>query len=316
MNLDLHTNAGIIAAIVPILGFPPADSIVILHLRSNTTARLLNFVARYNIDTPVPEVHTFLNGIPLHRDDAVILIAVCAEQLDPAAGAHLDALRTDITNRGIPVLARLRTRQVHTAGHWTDIDTHHSGPTHSYRDSILAAEMAVNNSRAVAPTRADIEREFEPGDPATPITIDNPADLITHTMLGLHAILAGRDDVTTTFAAQTGILITESVHLRDAMLLISNEYPDTAGATWTRIARHLRTQPRIEALALAAACLYTGNDAVRAGIAIDAAHATAEANDLPYSTLAQLLETALRSGISPAQIRLLLANITTTPPLH
>jgi hypothetical protein len=316
MNIDLHSNAGIIAALAPILGFPPADSIVILHLRPDTTERLLNFVARYNIDTPVHDVRTFLDGIPLHRDDAVILIAICAEHLDHHAHEHLDAARADITSRGIPVLARLHTRQVHTAGHWTDIDTHQTGPTHSYRDSVLAAEMAVNDSRAVAPTRTDIEREFEPGDPAAPIAIGDPADFVTHTMLGLYAILTGHDDVTTTFAAQTGVVITESVHLRDAMLVISNEFPDTAGATWTRIARHLRTQPRIEALALAAACLYAANDAVRAGIAIDAARATADANDLPHSTLAQLLETALRNGISPGQIRHLLANITTTAPPH
>ena len=70
----------------------------------------------------------------------------------------------------------------------------------------------------------------------------------------------------------------------------------------------------MEALALAAACFYAGDDAVRTGIALDAAHGTAVAAGLPDTKLALLLDTAVQTAVPPAKIRQLFASIAAMPP--
>jgi hypothetical protein len=54
-------------------------------------------------------------------------------------------------------------------------------------------------------------------------------------------------------------------------------------------------------------------DAIRAGIATDAALHEAEATHCPTPRLAVLLQAALRAGIPPQQIRRILADIDPTP---
>jgi hypothetical protein len=91
------------------------------------------------------------------------------------------------------------------------------------------------------------------------------------------------------------------------------EHPQAAAELWTHIGRRLRGQPRAEALTIAAVSYCLLGDAIRAGIATDAALDEAEATHCPTPRLAVLLQAALRAGIPPQQIRRILADIEPKP---
>jgi hypothetical protein len=76
----------------------------------------------------------------------------------------------------------------------------------------------------------------------------------------------------------------------------------------------MRGQARIEALALAAACFYCGNDTVRTSVALEAAHDTAVAAGRPDPTLVALLDTAVQAAVPPAKLRQLFAQLAAKPP--
>ncbi len=304
--------AAVLAAIAPVLGFTPTNSLVIIQALGNE----FHMMARYDLTGSTDELPGIIDHFRLDPDieHRFLLVAVCGEAFDHIAGEHLDALASAIIDRGYPIAARLHTRQLDTAGTWTNIDTGESGPTRSYRDSVLAAHMAYETGRPVASSRADIEREFDQREPAPAIHHRCDRELVTATMLRIYAVLAGQATVTTSLAAQAGVLITESVHLRDALLGISAEHLPVAAGMWTQIASHLRAAARIEALALAAACNYANNDGVRAGIAIDVAHTEAEDTGTETGNLIGLLEVSLDAAIPPVEIRKILAGINTQPP--
>ena len=312
-----HVNAAnVLAAIAPVLGFTPTNSIVIIQTRTNAAETELTMMARYDLANPTDELPGIIDHFRFEPDTEhnFLLVAICGEAFDRVAGDHLDVLAATITERGYPVAARLHTRQVDSAGTWTNIDTGETGSAHSYRDSALAAHLAYETGRPVAPSRTDIEREFEHRELAPTVQCHCDKELVTATMLRIYAILEGQAKVTTGLAAQAGLVITESVHLRDALLGMSAAHLPEAAAMWTQIAGHLRATARIEALALAAACSYANNDGVRAGIAIDIAHTEAAETGTETGNLIALLEVSLEAAIPPVEIRKILAGISTTPP--
>lgn len=311
--MTTNTNAANVLAAIPlVLGFTPTNSLIIIQAAGND----LQMMARYDLTESSDDLAGIIDHFHLEpgTEYRFLLVAVCGAAFDGIAGQHLDVLAATIGDRGYDVAARLHTRQLDRADTWTDIDTGDSGPTHSYRDSVLAAHLAYDTGRPVAPSRDDIEREFQQREPAPRIQCRCDKELVTATMLRIYAILAGHAAVTTDLAGQAGVLITESVHLRDALLGISVDHLAAAAAMWTQIACHLRAAARIEALGLAAACSYANNDGVRAGIAID--YAQTEANETATETgnLIGLLKLSLDSAIPPGEIRKILARINTNPP--
>ena len=110
-----------------------------------------------------------------------------------------------------------------------------------------------------------------------------------------------------------GILITSHVALRDAMLGLALDHPQAAADLWTHLARQLRGQPRAEALTVAGVCYCLLGDAVRAGIATDAALDEAERRHVAAPRLAHLLLSALHAGIPPKQISSIIAESTPKP---
>jgi hypothetical protein len=315
MDLKIRNNADIVANIAPLLGFVPTNSIVIYLLHTGPDEIAVRALARLDAALPDTTVAEAIDDIHLDPDqvNAVYLVAVCAEWLDHHAAELLDTITAAITGTGIRVLKRLHTRQVERAGEWNDIDTGQSGPTYAYRDSIAAAEI-VHSGTVINASRADLEHEFDVTDPAPPIEVGDHAELVITTFMHISQALAGQRQITPALAAQAGILITESKNLRDGLLAITGEQPRHGARLWTTIAAQLRAAPRVEALVLAAFTHYAAGDAIRAGIALDAACDTAIEHACPFSQLAQLLYGALRAGLPPQRIRDVLANIDTTPP--
>jgi hypothetical protein len=313
MNLKLSNNADVVANIAPLLGFVPTNSIVMYMLHTVDGQTIVRSVARLDAALPTTIVAEAMTDLVLDGVDAVILVAVCAEWLDHNAGELLDTISAAITGTGRTVLTRLHTRQVEHAGQWTDIDTGQSGPTYPYRDTIAAAET-VHAGRAITASRAGIEHEFDVTDAAPPVEVGAHAELVITTFMHISEALAAQRQITPTLAAKTGIVITESKNLRDGLLAITAEQPHEGARLWTTIAAMLRGAPRIEALILAGVTYFAGDDAIRAGIALEVARETAIDTSCPFPELGQLLHGAVRAGLPPQRIRDLLANIDTTPP--
>lgn len=78
---------------------------------------------------------------------------------------------------------------------------------------------------------------------------------------------------------------------------------------WTQLANQLTGSARLDTLTVAACCYYVAGDSVRTGIALDVAAGEADALHLTYPGLAQMLLTALQTGVPPAEIRQTLAAI-------
>jgi hypothetical protein len=309
MTFTLRSAADILGNITPMLGFVPTDSIVLYLLRTGGSETTVVSIARIDVDSPIAATTAAIRDLNLHRMgvDAVIIAAICERQ-DPHAADLITHLDQAVTDTGAIVLRRLQTTQLDQPGQWTDIDTGDTGATYDYRESAAAAEH-VHQGYVITASRKDIEREFEPDDAAPPVAAGNHDLLVTTTFAHTTQALAGLRHITPTLAAQCGVVITLSKHLRDQMLALSCEDPREGADLWTTVARHLRNEERIEALTLAAFTHYAASDAVRAGIALDAAQRTASESRQPVGDLAQLLGAAIRAGISPQQVRDMIAII-------
>ena len=319
MTINIDSSTEVIAAIPALLGFAATNSIVGIVIDDDGTQRSVLVAARYDSQAPLGMAVQFVDALPLRHDDGtarpVLLIAIADTDAQRLAGDHLDALRDLLTARGSVVLKRLYVENLDADHTWVDIDTGQSGQTADYRTSDLALQMAIEHGRPVLSTREDIAVEFAPTDPAPAASgTDDTADFITHTVLGMYATFTHPEKLTPQLAANAGHLIATSVTHRDVLLIASTSTPHDGATVWTRLARQLRGAARIEALALAAACFYVGNDSVRAGLALDAAHDTAVDAGLDDTMLVQLLDTALQSGLPPATVRELFASLTDNPP--
>jgi len=94
----------------------------------------------------------------------------------------------------------------------------------------------------------------------------------------------------------------------------TGEEPRVGARLWTTIAAQLRGTPRVEALVLASITHYAAGDAIRAGIALDAAHQTAIETGCRFSQLAKLMHGAVRAGIPPQRIRDIIDSVDAAPP--
>lgn len=294
-----------IAALPALLSYVPTNSLIALLCAQTSGELVMQSLFRIPVDVSALQAATIPSRVEpaLRITDTVILIAICDAENDRQATANLDAVRDALTNVDIEVKARLLTRNVTTAGHWTNIDTGATGPVYPYTDSILTAEQ-VHRGRIIAPTRDQILAEFNQTTNPAPVIADDPGDILMDTLEEISAaITTSLPDKDNSLATRAGMLITENVHLRDSMLLLGLENTASAARLWTRLANQLTGQARIEMLTLAAANYYMSRDAVRAGIALELAGVEAEADDLTFPSLAILLDTALQSGASPDDIR-------------
>jgi hypothetical protein len=308
----LRTPADIIAAAPGLLGFAPTDSVVTYLLRRHVSQGLfVRCAIRFDVTINTTQAANFPTTCNLRAGDnhAAILLGVCEPGRDEHARTILDALRDALHTAAIPVLARLLTRDVTTAGQWVDLDSGQSGPTYPYTDALLTAQR-VGQGERVSPHRGDIEAEFATNHPAPPVEVADHGELLTSTAREIAQALAGTPSISDTLATRAGILITGHPARRDAMLGLAVEHPQAAADLWTHLARQLRGQPRAQALTVAGVCYCLLGDTVRAGIAAEAALEEAERSHTPAPRLAHLLLAALHAGIPPTQINTAIAEST------
>lgn len=301
------TFAGLLAAIPALLGFTPHNSVVAVGFVGPRVLCVIRVDAN-------PEATLAQAAVVLarHNADSVMLIAV-AERGTAASDHALTVIansRDAFTIRGIDITANVHTDAIAHGASWLDHETGEAGliddPTLSPATTATIMEgRAVRDSRdAIADSYTPTTSDWIIGDAtdeAHRTAAEQGADHFAATTLAeLVAVTTTNEQPSLDLAARAGILITENVEARDAMLSIGR-YPAAIDVT-AAIARQTAGQPRIEALTVAGYAAYVRGDGAAANIALDAAETEADAHHLERPRLLGLLRAAVEAGITPTQL--------------
>lgn len=305
MSTTLRSTAEILASLPAVLGYVPTSRVIVIAThRPNGRSEELRLALATDINTDPANLSDFARvcGLTRHNVSGAILVAITERQHRQEATAVLDALTNSLIGAHIRVYRRIFTTSIDAGSLWTDIDTNDSGITTDYRDTQFAAQ-AVSDGRVIAASRADIDAELSETTPAGPAEAVDTTDPQQMQQLAeeLIATIAG-GNAAPTLASRIGGVIVSDLAARDLLLGVSARTPGQAAILWTRVARQLRGQARIQALAITAAMAYSSGDGVRAGSALDAARDLANNTNTAYPSLARLLDVALQGGIPPNEV--------------
>jgi Domain of unknown function (DUF4192) len=310
VKITLSTPADIIAAVPHLLGFAPADSLVVLAL---TGPRLLAAI-RYDLpapaDTAILTEH-LISCLAANRADEVVLLGYGpASQVTPILRAAREALAGLLT-----ICDTIRM----TAGRWWSLDCPSAlccPPEGSPCDSdmtVAAAEFAVLGS-APLPSRDGIAATI------TPVSGHAAKSMRAAVHAATRDLLPGLDDAeppAESFAAISQLLampvplpdrdaarllvLLTCIRLRDqAWVITDGGDPQTQVQFWSDLTRRApgrHAAPPASLLAYAAACM-TGNGVLARAAAERALSAA------PGYSLALLLLEMLDSGAPAPRLRL------------
>jgi hypothetical protein len=316
-ELHFATPTELLAALPHLLGFVPTDDMVALMLGPAADDHIAMTAAiRCSItaDDQVAQQFPAECRLDAERFPGAILVAVCATRNDDHALAMLRTARAALHVHGILVHRILMTHSVTAPDQWFDPDTGETGTTIDYTDSPATA-LGVFRGRVIAPSRADIQREFATVDPAPQLDAEaqDIAALIGDTAADLHRVITQNRIPTTDLAIRTAALVTTHVALRDGLLRLAVGHELAAGRVWTHIAAAHRGATRAELLTMAALAYYCGEDTVRAGLALTYASEAVRDDHRMMPALAAMLHTALQTGMPPARIRAVIPTRDKTP---
>jgi hypothetical protein len=317
-ELHFATATELLAALPHLLGFVPTDDLVAVMLGpSQDPLRMpANAAIRFPIAITDEQAQQFpaTCNLTVHQFPAAVLVAVCDADREERAVAILNTVRIALHERGIAVLRMFTTHSLTEAERWADPDTGTRGNTVAFTDSPATA-LGVLQGRLIAPSRADMQREFATIDaaPAYDAEAQDLGALVADTAYDLHWVITGFADPSPELAARAALVATAHLALRDGLLRLALGHELSAGRLWTHIAAQHRGRTRAELLTMAAIAYYAGEDTVRAGMALTHAAAAAREADTTLPTLAVMVQTALQNGLPPARIRGVIPSREKTP---
>lgn len=304
-QIRLHGPAELLSSAPAIFGFVPANSLLIYMLDRTATGDVTLYCGQY---LPITTEAVALERLPISQMlaggvVAAIILAVCEKPHDDNAKLLLNKARDLFKCNDIRVITRLHARNLTEAGRWLDVDTGEFGDTYPYTDAAATAQAVVDGAQ-IRRSRDDIAADFAHLPPAPQFaaeelatTVDEIAEILT----------TGTAIASLTLPTRAGFLITGNTEQRNAMIGLAAGHEKAAAELWTFIGRRLRGQARAEALTIAAACLCLDTATVKASIAVAAALAEP---DTTAPWLAQLIQAGLQAGITSAEIREALTNVT------
>lgn len=284
--ISIRTAAELIAAVPTLVGFVPTESLVMVVLDGSSIV----FTVRHDLAaiTNGHDAAYLAEVIASNNAKSVFLVGIGAE---PSTEAQ-DEMVGHLAGYAIDVHRQLHVTTVAHAAEYIDYATGETGIAGDYRESAGTMAYAVEEGRAVMPSRQDFAQMFATVDAAAPAdteTID--PEWIAQEMVG--AVSLNTDPGAET-AARFGALI-ENVKVRDAMLRLGTESAGTAGTVMARTAAHLRGDERARVLTLAMFFFYVAGNGAAAGMAADAV-----ANEgLEPTSLMRLLDRSLRAAMHP-----------------
>ncbi len=323
-HITLIQPSELLASVPHLLGFHPADSLVVVGLQGSPEATI-SVVLRSDLPPPsdVRALAEYLL-VPLtqHGSTAAVMIVVGGVEEAPADDLpHQELLarcESVLIDGGFPVVHQLWTPDTAGGRRWHCYDEFDcTGIMPDPADSKLAA-TAAEAGMITYDRREDMVATLEPepdevlarraasldhlADKAEPDTTE-PDD---STRTRLHVVQSAIDAVDATAPTLSDDEVIQlSAALADHRIrdtcLDFDELPDVAAAErlWTALARATPAPERAEPACLLAFSAYARGDGVLAGIAL----AQAEAAD-PGHRLSSLLRSALALGLPPRKIRI------------
>lgn len=288
MHRTLTTEA-LIGAIPGLLGFVPADSIVVVGMSGGA----LGTVARHDI-AGTAEVADYLAEV--FRTNNIATVGVIAiSRNDEVAEAAVRTMSDALMRHGIETDRRIMVARCDQPAAYHDLITGEIGVSDDYRNSFASAARVAAGA-PIAATRDAIRATLATTEPITTHGVELQPELAAKAVVS--AMVHWPTEVPRELSAQVAAMIGNHLVYRDALLRTAAYDPRTAAAVFTELARPLRGQDRANVLTLAAACQYISGSGAMAGIIFD--H-IAETDELP--SLAQLLDQALRAGMHPDNLK-------------
>ena len=285
------TTPDLIAAIPGLIGFVPTESILLIGI----TAEKVQIAARHDI-TGAAEVADYITEV-LHTNKIPTAIVVAITTDDETGDAAVRVMSDALMARGIETDRRIVVARCDQPAPYRDLITGDTGTSSDYRDSP-ASVGRITDGDPVAHSRDELRATLATTEPAI-----NTEGIELHPELAAKAIVSAivhwPTEVPSELSAQVAVMIRKHLVYRDALLRTAAYNPRTAAAVFTELSRPLRGRDWANVLTLAATCHYLSGNGAMTGIIFD--HVTETTGGLP--SLAQLLDNALRAGVTPDKLR-------------
>ncbi|GAA1310868.1 DUF4192 domain-containing protein [Saccharothrix xinjiangensis] len=312
----LHDPGDLIAAVPHLLGFHPADSVVLLVVEHHTVAMTLR------ADLPPPDhpagpVERLLTPAARHRGATTVAVVVGGGSGDPPEDLPHDALVDELDDAllalDLPLVLAVWVRATARGEPWFDYhDAGTTGATPDPASTPLAAATAARG-HVTHPSREAMAEVLEPDPPGA---LSRRAALLNRRVTDPEEVAPARhhdlirSEVLRATARKRPLTDEEVADLahalsdplvRDASLgYCVGDHAADAEVLWTELTRASPTPERAEPATLLAFSAYLRGMGSLASLALERA---AEAN--PGHRLSELLREALDTGLPPEQLRLL-----------
>ena len=314
----LNRPGALIAALPAILGFVPEKSLVLVTVSDAE----LGSVLRADLSPRMSEVLGHLAQVAAAAESAAVIAVIVDGEGAGCRGCTDEhrqlcaALAAELSRYGMTLRAAHVVDRVASGGRWHCADGCGEGGLIDDPGASPLAAAAVLDGRRLYSCRADLQAVIavEPAvreqvgaliaDHAAARDTDCGADPQDRVRRDVEIIVAatavagsGRHCAATELAAM-GCALTDMT-VRDMLFALAvSERASDAEALWAALARSVPDPWRAEALVLLAFSAYVRGDGPLAGVSLEGALRCA-----PGHRMAGMLDTALQSGLRPAQIR-------------
>lgn len=305
-----------VSSLVGVLGFQPMESLVVVTLQGGE----VSCVMRLDLgDAAAPDAAERLADLAARGDaDGVIAVYVSAESASCTMCAdefreQAAALTAALERRGVQLLDAVVVDRVEAGGRWHCVDGCGVNGVLDDPATSAAAAAAVVAGHRIYGTREDLKASVAVdvarasvltpmmaggGGPVEDVTAAVRAAVAAVRRVGEGQVLSDAE-----LAAVGATLV--DLRVRDALMtLVHCNEADAAEQLWAQLVRVLPQPYRCEALVLASHSAFSRGNGPLAGVCLEAVQA-----ENPTHRMAQLLDTALQSGVRPEEIRGLTAGL-------
>ncbi|MDH3026230.1 DUF4192 domain-containing protein (plasmid) [Gordonia amicalis] len=290
------TTADVIAAIPGLLGFVPADSLVVIGISDHERGLKIGITGRHDIAAADANfANYFANILNTHNTPRAAVIAITPD--DETGGAAVRLMSDALTSYGIETDHRAVVTRCDQPAPYRDLITGDTGISGDYRDSF-ASTRRVMDGQPIQEQRSDLRASIAATtEPALDTTgVELQPDVAAKAVVS--AMVNWPTEIPRELSAQVAAMIGRHLVYRDAFVRTAAYDPAAAAAVFTELARPLRDTDRANVLTLAAACYYFAGNGSVVNVILD--H-IAEDTELP--SFARLLDQSIRAGISPDELR-------------
>ena len=251
-NIRLRTATDVLAAIPALLGFVPANSVVMIALTGSPAT--LAFVARTDV-IGAAAAADYSTALEQAAVTSVIWVVVGTGPVAAAGLDQIEAAQRELDSRGIRSVRTLVAESLEIGAEWFDTNGEESGRT---ADPILS-EVSMNrimSGRQTSSSRAEIEARYREDtaadmDAGRDAAAEQGEDFARNTITEIAAVVRNFEVPSLDLAARAGLCAATDPHHHDAMIGIVTISPQAAADAFGTIAAHLGGNCRVQIVTFA-----------------------------------------------------------------